>query len=71
MHEYLFDVKLFAAVRVKAASEKEARAMLRKAFDCADCNAGAWPNGDPITFEASQDDPDEDTLVEIDGENIE
>lgn len=70
MHEYLFDVKLFAAVRVTAENEKEARMMLRQAFDCATCNAGAWPNGDPIVFEASQDNPDEDTLTEIDGEQV-
>lgn len=70
MHEYLFDVKLFAAVRVKANSEREARNLLNSVFDCADCNAGAWPNGDPITFEASQDNPDEDTVVEIDGNAV-
>jgi hypothetical protein len=70
-HEYLFDVKLFAAVRVKAESEDEARTMLKKAFDCADCNGGAWPNGDPITFEASLDDPANDELIEVDGEFVE
>jgi hypothetical protein len=58
MQEYLFDVHLAAAVRVKAASADEARAMLKAVLDCADCNAGAWPNGDPILFEASLDEPD-------------
>ncbi|MGV1944855.1 MULTISPECIES: hypothetical protein [unclassified Agrobacterium] len=67
MKEYLFDVKLFAAIRVKAENEAQARQMLNAAFDCADCNAGAWPNGDPITFEASQDEPENDELVEVDG----
>jgi hypothetical protein len=58
MKEYLFDVALAAAVRIKAKSADEAREMLKKAFDCADCNGGAWPNGDPILFEASLDEPD-------------
>lgn len=67
MHEYLFDISLIAAVRVKAASQDEARAMLKRAFDCADCNGGAWPNGDPITFEATLD---EANLAEVDGKEI-
>jgi hypothetical protein len=66
-HEYLFDVKLFAAFRVKAASEEEARSMLAKALDCATVNCGAWPDGSPIIAEASLDDDPPD-LVEIDGE---
>lgn len=66
-HEYLFDVKLFASLRVKAGSEKEARAMLAKALDCAEVNCGQWPDGSPITAEASLDDDPPD-LVEIDGE---
>lgn len=67
MHEYLFDISLIAAVRVKAANQDEARAMLKRAFDCADCNGGAWPNGDPITFEATLDEAD---LAEIDSREI-
>lgn len=65
-HEYLFDVKLFASIRVTASSEAEARSMLKHAFNGANCNAGAWPNGDPIIFEASQDEPENDELIEID-----
>lgn len=53
MREYLFDMKLLASIRVRAASVDEARVMLIKALDCADCNFGAWPNGSPITGEAS------------------
>lgn len=67
MQEYLFDISLIAAVRVKAASQDEARAMLKRAFDCADCNGGAWSNGDPITFEATLD---EANLAEVDGKEI-
>ena len=67
MQEYLFDISLIAAVRVKATSQDEARAMLKRAFDCADCNGGAWPNGDPITFEATLD---EANLAEVDGKEI-
>lgn len=66
-HEYAFDVKLFATIRVTAPSEFDARAMVRQHLDAADCNGGAWPNGDPILFEASIDD-DELPCIEIDGE---
>lgn len=68
-HEYAFDVKLFATVRVNAATEAEARAMIREHIECADANFGAWPNGDPILAEASVDD-DEIPLIEIDGEAV-
>jgi hypothetical protein len=68
MKEYAFDVKLFAAIRVKASSEGAARAMLVERLDCADANFGCWPNGDPILAEASIDgDAD---LYEIDGEAV-
>lgn len=68
MREYLFDVKLFASVRVNANNIAEARKMLNDVFDCADANFGAWPDGDPVTAEASQDgDAD---LIEIDGEDV-
>lgn len=65
MNEYLFDVKLFAVIRVKANTEAEARAMLIATLDAATCNAGAWPNGDPVVFEASLDEPANDALIEI------
>lgn len=66
-HEFLFDVKLFAAIRVTAASEAEARQKLAGALDCADTNFGAWPDGTPILAEASMDgDAD---LQEVDGED--
>ncbi|TAJ37529.1 MAG: hypothetical protein EPO54_14885 [Brevundimonas sp.] len=52
---FLFDVKLFASVRVPAHSPEEAERLLRDHLDCASCNAGVWPDGTPITFEASPD----------------
>lgn len=65
-HEYLFDVKLFTAIRIKASTEEEARKKLAAYFDCASVNFGADEDGDPITGEASMDgDAD---LVEVDGE---
>lgn len=36
MHEYAFDVKLFAVVRVNAPNEKAARMGLGKVLDCMD-----------------------------------
>jgi len=53
---YTFDVKMFAAIRVKAESEDAARELVRENLECADCNGGAWPDGSPILFEASVDD---------------
>lgn len=70
MHEYLFDVKLFASVRVKAATEEEAVARLRADLDGASANLGVWAAGpeinEPILAEVSLDDEDPD-LVEVDG----
>ena len=66
-HEYSFDVRLAAAIRVRALSEAEARDLLQTHINVADCNGGAWPDGSPILFEASVDDCDP-YLYEIDGE---
>lgn len=66
MHEYTFDVTLLTTIRVKASSEKEARAMLDAALQGADSNLGAWPNGDPILAECSIE--GEADLSEVDGE---
>ncbi len=63
--EFLFDCKLFAAIRVKARSREQAEAMLREAIEAASCNAGAWPDGSPILFEVSID--GELDLIEVDG----
>lgn len=70
-HEYLFDVKLFASLRVKAKSEEEARALMAMSINCNTANLGAWPNGNPIICEISLDCPANDELVEIDGEPVE
>lgn len=62
MHEYLFDVKLFASVRIKAVSRTEAWDMIL-ALD----GASVLFN-DGITGEASVDgDP---YLVEVDGKDV-
>lgn len=74
IREYGFDVVLLATIRVKASSEHQARQMLAEKLDTADCNAGAWDDGQPITFEASvagerlPNDPVR--LYAIDGEEI-
>ncbi|MBK1901992.1 MULTISPECIES: hypothetical protein [Burkholderia] len=52
-HEFAFDCDLSATIRVRAGSLEHAQANLREAMAAASCNAGAWPNGDPILFEAS------------------
>ena len=66
MTEYAFDITLAGALRVEAESEEEARRILFEAIDCADCNLGAWPNGDPILAELSL--RGEPVLYEVDGE---
>ncbi len=80
MPAYLFDIKLYAAIRVTAPTEDDARAMLDQHLDAADCNAGTWPDGTPITFEASADrensydlieDDEPDDSITIDGEEFE
>ena len=68
-HEYSFDVRLIAAIRVRALSEAEARDLLQTHINAADCNGGAWPDGSPILFEASCHDCSPD-LIEIDGESL-
>lgn len=57
-HEYLFDVKLFASVRVMASSEAAARKLLDE-MD---------PVDDMLLFGASID--GEADLIEIDGEAV-
>ena len=54
--EFAFDTKLFATIRVRAATEGEARALLQRHIDAITCTAEAWPDGSPCRFEASIDD---------------
>ena len=68
-HEFAFDITLDAAVRVRAKSQAEAEALLLKLLDAASCNAGAWPDGSPILFEASVNDHPL-CLHEVDGEEV-
>lgn len=66
-HEYLFDVKLFASLRITTPSVSEARSILNDVLGCATINCGALPDGSPLVGEASPDDGGFD-LIEIDGE---
>lgn len=68
-HEYAFDVKLFAAIRVRAETEAQARKVLEELLDCASVNFGAYDGGDPIVSEVAlctDDGPP--FLYELDGE---
>jgi len=66
MHEYLFDLKMFTALRIRATDEAEARRFLAECLHCAEVNFGAGPDGEPLIGEASMDsEPD---LIEVDGE---
>lgn len=67
-HEYLFDVKLFTALRVKAEHEDIAIQIIMESLRCATANLGSWPDGEPILAEVSVDgDLD---LIEIGGEAV-
>lgn len=55
MNNFLFDVKIFAAIRVTARNEHEARAILAGVLNCADANFGSFPDGSPVLGEASMD----------------
>ena len=66
--EFAFDCKFMAALRVKAKTREEAEAHIRSVMDAASCNAGAWPDGSPVLFEASLD--GELDLFEINGESV-
>lgn len=63
--EYLFDVRLLATIRIKADSQVKAEATIRDILEAASCNAGSWPDGSPVLFEASVDGKLD--LVEVDG----
>lgn len=70
-HEYAFDVKLFAVVRVRAKDEQTARDLIQNNVDGMDLSAGnIYGDGWSLTLtEASADgEPD---LFEIDGEDPE
>lgn len=68
-HEFAFDCTLTTALRVKATSRDEAERRILAIMDAAECNGGAWPNGDPVLFEASVNDHPL-KLYEIDGEPV-
>lgn len=68
-HEYLYDVKLYASLRVVAESRYTAWLKLHALLDCATANFGADDNGNPILGEVSLD-LDSGKLIEVDGEAI-
>ena len=53
MKRYSFDLELTGAITIPANSQQEAETILKTLFDCADCNVGSFPNGDPATAEIS------------------
>lgn len=77
LHEYAFDVKLAAVVRVQAKDEHAARGMLAAVLDCVDLSdatiAGLNSRSEMRITEASvyQDDSDGPALFEVDGKEPE
>jgi len=67
IHEYAFDVKLYAAIRVRAESVEAARELLDETVQAADANFGAWPDGEPILAEVSVA-GEHNPCFEVDGE---
>lgn len=70
MHEYAFDIKLGAVVRVIAQDEDEARRMLMDLSTIGGVPGPSMPPGMTIT-ECSIDDVDTACLFEIDGDDPE
>lgn len=70
MNNYLFDVKLFASILVRADSEAEARRLMKEHIDGSGATLGVWANGNPITCEISLDSPENDELIEFNGKAI-
>lgn len=64
-HEYMFDVRLFASIRVQASCPAKARKMLTESLHCETVTLGKWPDGSPIAAEVSADDDAD--LIEVDG----
>ena len=74
MHEYAFDVKLAAVVRVSAKDRDTAEAVLSDCLDCADFNVSiTGKHGDAKVTEASieVDDVEYPRLFEFDGKDVE
>lgn len=53
MKKYSFAIRLQAGLTVEAKDGATALEMVKAAFNDAQCNGGAWPNGDPVLFEAT------------------
>ena len=74
MHEYAFDVKMSALVRIKANDQEQAERALTRALDCASLKLpGQDAAGEAIITECSidVDDADYPFLFEIDGKDAE
>lgn len=65
MHEYTFDVKLFATINIKAETEDKARELLEQALDRGELDCGLI-DGRPIKGNIAPDGDHE--LIEVDGE---
>ncbi len=67
-HEYAFDIKLTATIRVNAGSEEEARELLDVYLDAAHVEYGTDKEGRILSGEASlATGTDEPVLFELDG----
>ena len=71
-HEYAFDVKLFAVVRVTAASVDEARGAIGRLLDCEPFNVRFSDRSASlvVTEASAYTDDDGPDLFEIDGEFV-
>lgn len=66
--EYAFDIKMNAAVRVRAATKQDAIDLMQRVIDCLTLKAEGerWTDGSAIRMEASMDDCNP-HLYEVDG----
>lgn len=70
MHEYLFDVKLFCSLRIKAETQAAAEKQIEELLNCATANFGMQADGSPLIAEVTLDTEDGAELLEIDGEIV-
>jgi hypothetical protein len=66
LHKFAFDLRLIAALRVKAPTLAAARELITKTIDAKRAELGEWPNGDPIIAEVSVADDEPISLFQAD-----
>jgi hypothetical protein len=70
MTEYAFDVKMFAAIRIDAESEEDARKVLNEVLDYIDVSYENAEHGNQVAGVSLSTDDEDPYLFEIDGDPV-